>query len=300
MDLAKPENPFFDYTPCNYFSGNVICDKIPLDEVKKVFRRTSFPRLASAKLILHPYIFIDKFIPEDVFGTKLILDINLEYSSDSGGDIELQVDANAFRSTKSYTNQFKIHTIDCTNLNLGFLSGFDKLIYLDLTNIFNIQYCLPSLPPLPNLNYLDISYCTGMNHLNIFPTLTNGLKGFSFDGDVDNIMTSYNDDTVGRIIDWLLLSSANTLKDLGITYMNRMTRIPNKIASFKALERLWLNENNISTIKFGAFSFSVPVSLLHIGGNEMKEIEPGAFQGKHDNVTLYTLQTFYEFLNICH
>jgi len=292
MELVKPGNPF-DYTPCNYSSGNVICDKIPLEEVKKVFRRTSFPRLASAKLILHPYIFIDKFIPEDVFGTKLILDINLEYSSDSGGDIELQVDANAFRATKSYTNQFKIKTIDCTHLNLGFLSGFDKLTYLDLTNIFNIQYCLPGLPPLPNLNYLHMRYCTGMDHLNIFPALTNGLKGFSLTGDVYqiNLFTTYNDDTVERIIDWLLLSSANTLKDLGITDMKRMARIPNKIGSFKALERLWLNKNNISSIQAEAFSFSAPVSLLHIGSNGLKGIEPGAFQGKR-MIMLYTFQPF--------
>jgi len=65
--------------------------------------------------------------------------------------------------------------------------------------------------------------------------------------------------------------------------MNQVTRVPHKIASFKALRKVWLHHNRISTIKSGAFSFSVPVSLLNIKDNGIKEIEPGAFQGKHKN-----------------
>jgi len=122
-----------------------------------------------------------------------------------------------------------------------------------------------------------------MNHLNLFPNLTKGLKVFHFWGNVNNIHTIYNDETVERIIDWLLLSSANTLEEMTITYMNQVTRVPYKMSSFKALERVSLGSNNISTIKSGAFSFSAPVSSLGIQENGIMEIEPGAFRGIHNN-----------------
>jgi len=124
-----------------------------------------------------------------------------------------------------------------------------------------------------------------MNRLNIFPTLTNGLGIFRFFGDIHNKDKAYNDETVDRVMDWLLLSSSETLEEMKIAYMNQVTRVPLKIESFKALRRLWLYENSISTIKSGAFSFSVPVSELNIRGNGIRGIEPGAFQGKNDSAT---------------
>jgi len=152
----------------------------------------------------------------------------------------------------------------------------------------NIQNCLPKLPPLPRLIELDISYCSGIDKLNTFPNLINGLKQFKFFGELDKIDTIYNDATVDRIVDWLLLSSANTLEEIIIADMNQVTRVPPKIASFKALRKLRLTENKISTIKHRALSFSVPVAELSIEASGIKEIEPGAFQGKH-YVALQTL-----------
>jgi len=131
------------------------------------------------------------------------------------------------------------------------------------------------------LTSLDFQYCAGLNELNILPALKNGLKAVQFFGSINNIQETINDATAARIMDWLLLSSANTLQDLEIVFMNQVTRVPDKIASFKALRNLWLNGNSISVIKSGAFSFSVPVSFLSIPGNRMKVIEPGAFQGIH-------------------
>jgi len=275
--------PAFDYKPCNHSNGNVVCDKFPLKEVQKAFKRSSFPRPASVKLILQPYISNERFIPEDIFGTKQILDISIRYPKSSCCDNKLQVDANAFRSTKSFTNNFTIGRFDCTLLDLKFLSGFDKLTQLYLHNIYNIHNCLPSLPPLPRLVTFFLKYCTGMNNLNIFPSLTNGLEKVRFYSTVTNIHTHYNDEIVDRIINWLLLSSANTLEEMTIINMDQMTRVPHKIPSFKALKNVWLQDNRISTIKSGSFSFSVPVSLLNIQGNRIREIEPGAFQGMHNN-----------------
>jgi len=96
--------------------------------IKSPLRRNTLPnRLASIKLGLQPHIFTETFIPEDVFGTKEILDIWIKFplEVDANSSLILQVDSNAFRSTKTYT---KIFTI-------GFLSGFDKLIELQFSNI---------------------------------------------------------------------------------------------------------------------------------------------------------------------
>jgi len=283
MESIDPQNLAFDYSPCGHTNGNVVCNKVPLEEVQKAFRRTPFPRLLSVKLVLQPDVFSETIIPEDVFGTKRILDISIEYELSSCCYIKLQVDADAFRSTKSYTNQLKLYAFDCILLDLGFLSGFDKMTELKFGVIDNIQHCFPSLPPLPNLNFLEMTWVKGMNHLNSFPTLTNGLKVFRLFGDVYNSDKAYNDETVDRIMDWLLLSSSETLEEIKIADMNQLTQVSLKISSFKALRKLWLYDNSISTIKSGAFSFSVPVSELTIRGNGIREIEPGAFQGKHDN-----------------
>jgi len=264
-----------------------------------VFKRTSLPRLASVKLILQPFIFSETFIPEGVFGTKRILDIEIEYPYEAlvNRSLSLEVDADAFRSTKNYTTDFLINVIDCTLLDLSFLSGFNQLTKLLLANIHNIQHCLSSLPSLPRLIKLVFEHCSGMNELYAFPILTNGLRDFRFrtdDGSKFQSNKNINDETVDRFMDWLLLSSSNTLEEMEITYMNQVTRVPHKIASFKALRKVWLHDNNISSIKSGAFSFSVPVSLLSIHRNGIKEIEPGAFQGKYDKDFLIIY--LYQFL----
>ncbi len=249
-----------------------------------MFIRTKFPDiLDSVALILQPYIFSETIIPEDVFGVNRMRRILLEYPYGTfiNRSLSLQIDPNAFRSSKSYTNKFELRFIDCTLLDLSFLSGFDNLTELWFFHIDNIHRCLSSLPPLPKLARLEFFSCEGMNELHTFPSLINGLNKVLFDG--ENV--TYNDETVDRILDWLLLSSSETLEEMKMAYMNQVTRVPLKISSFKALRRLWLYENSISTIKSGAFSFSVPVSELNIRGNGIRGIEPGAFQGKNDSAT---------------
>lgn len=157
----------------------MVCDQVPLDDVQKVFKRTSFPRLASVKLTLQPYTLEETVILADIFGTKRILDIWIQYPLGVlvNRSLRLQVDVNAFRSTQNYTNKFTIDAIDCTLMDLGFLSGFDKLAHFSFWNIDNIQHCLPSLPnTLPRLTKLYFKHCSGLNELDTFPTLTNGLE----------------------------------------------------------------------------------------------------------------------------
>ncbi len=132
-----------DYTPCSYTLEDVECDQVPLEEVQKVFKRNYFTKLISVKLILQRIS--ETFIPENVFETKQILDILIDYPNEvhpfTTRSLDLQVDADAFQSTKSYTNNFTIDNIDCTLLDLKFLTGFAKLTRLVFSNIHNIQHC---------------------------------------------------------------------------------------------------------------------------------------------------------------
>ena len=127
-----------------------------------------------------------------------------------------------------------------------------------------------SLPPLPLLNRLDVLQSKGMNQLSKFPNLTNGLIKAKFGGGENDAQYSLNNEATNRIIDWLLLSSTNTLEEIIFVNMTKLTRVPHKISSFKALKELWLYGNNISSIKSGAFSFSVPVSTLSIEKKQNK------------------------------
>lgn len=283
MASTKSEIPLLDYFPCSYYNGDVLCDKVPLEEVQKVFRKNSIPILNLAQLILKPFILTETFVPEDILGRKRALNLKIQYPILQGimnESLSLQVDPNAFRFTKSYTKKFFLNHIDCTLLDLNFLKGFDKLTTVHFTNVWNIQFCLPSLPPLPSLSMMEIEYCSGLDKFYEFPMLTNGLKAFvirGFENDISERI--FTDKTVGRILEWVLLSSSDTLEELGIENSTQVTQVPRQLSSFKTLRWLWIYSNNITTIKKGAFIFTAPVYILDIKENGIKEIEQGAFEG---------------------
>ncbi len=222
-------------------------------------------------------------IPMDILTNSITANLHVQYTYGSvpNGSLKLQVDPNAFQSTKNYTKYFQMDTIECGLLDLKFLSGFDRLTKLTFTNIYDIQHCLPSLPSLPSLTSLNISFCTGMNEIFGFPPLTNGLEEILFRGSEKDPDRSFNDETVDRVMDWIVSSSSETLEEMKLVMMKKVTQVPRHLASFKALERFWLHNNNISKIKSGELSFSSSaVSLINLAGNELEEIEPGAFQGE--------------------
>ena len=141
----------------------------------------------------------------------------------------------------------------------------------------NVHHSLPTLPSdLPNLQLLDFQGCSGLRELTNFPNLTNGLTFFSLKA-VSEIL---DDETLSKMLDWVLLSSSNTLEYLRIEESNSITQVPQHISSFKALKSLIFRYNNVSTIKTGLFNLTAPVTYLHLHANGIKFIEPGAFHGK--------------------
>lgn len=268
----------FDYSPCTYSLGDVTCDGVIIEEVQHIFRRTIIPILHSFTLSIRPETNLR--IPENVLDNKRAMEIEILHPWNYDGvkqSSSIQVDANAFLSTRNFTKALKIENMNCSHLDLHFLNGFNQLTNLTMNNMRDIHVCANTLPVFPRLTTLNLhsSYST----LDFFPLLTNGLKVALFWGNEDYPDYTLHDENIDQTMDWLLLSSSNTLEELTIKQMRRLTRVPRQISSFKALRKLWLNENGLSTIKPGALSFSAPVSSLNIFGNGITEIKPGSFQG---------------------
>ena len=78
------------------------------------------------------------------------------------------------------------------------------------------------------------------------------------------------------------LSSVGT-DGLGCLSMagNRLPVIPERLieSKFHQLECIYLQFNNIQTLKNGSFNFITKLDHLSLEGNQLNHIEPGAFQG---------------------
>ena len=213
------------------------------------------------------------------------------------------MDRNAFQSTGHYTKIVILSGIECSQLDLSFLNTFGQLTDLRLENINNIQNCLPTLPPLPNLSKLEIDNCIGMhqldttlqttqmfynpnhNYTNIpnFPILINGLETFKLSGRKNCVDELLNDEAISRIMNWLDDSSTKTLRELQFEDLKQMTEVPrivpNPVSFFNVVNKLWMFNTNISSIRAGTIVFSAPVSVFGLVASGLKEIEPGAIQG---------------------
>jgi len=262
----------------------IICEEVPIEQIKNVFHRTAFPTLTSVDLTIQPYKLSETLIPENILGNKRVSSITIGYSSGHSvnSSLSLQVHPEAFQSTKTFTKSFTVTSIDCSLLDFTFLSGFDQLTDLSFWGVWKIQRCLSSLPSLKSLTTLSFGDSNGLSELyrSDLPTLTNGLKSITFNGEQydfpDYALTTKSLD---RVLDWLLISSSGTLESMTITKMTKLTQVPVQIPSFKALRKLWLYATNISTIKTGALAFPGPLYSLYLANNNIQEIEPGAFQG---------------------
>ncbi len=176
-----------------------------------------------------------------------------------------------------------------------FLSGFNQLKNLTICSCFRLQFCLPSLPPLPSLTILDLSHITGLAEIETFPNLVNGLQFASFipyEADDDEM---WNDATVNNLVDWILLSSSDSLEFLTLKDNKYMTEVPHQIPFFTSLKYLNMANNRIHAVSRGALSFHKPVNFLNLNHNKIRSIQPGAFHGKHilpcyhyDAITMYS------------
>ena len=265
---------------CSTEYDEVQCENVPIENIKAFFQMndTSITNnlFDSIRLILRSG---DESIPADILGNKKTEELVIRYEYREDPIALLKVDVNAFQSTKNTTKSLELRNFDSSQLDLGFLTGFNQLTDLIFNNVRHIQKSLSTLPLLPKLTGLKFDNVGIINDRIItFPTLTTGgLKRFQFIN-FDEKQTA--DALVSRLLDWILLSSANSVEVLILSGVG-ITNIPSQILSFTALKHLDLSVNSIQTIKNGALRFSAPVFSLRLASNKINSIEPGAFQGIH-------------------
>ena len=114
--------------------------------------------------------------------------------------------------------------LDVKQLDFNFLQGFNNVYFLGITQDLNMDQSLPTLPALPSLRTLLITFTTGLNEA-FQLSQVNGLSSFNAD------YSEIDERGAVRLLDWIMPSSIETLYDLSMIG-NRMGSIPKQLSSF--------------------------------------------------------------------
>ncbi|XP_057375601.2 slit homolog 3 protein-like [Daphnia carinata] len=262
-----------DYTPCTCDSStgrwDVICDQVPIEQVKSLFNRTTPQDLASFRLTT---AFNEtNGIPDNLLGNSRASGIIINCLEAS---YELQINDNAFISSANFTKTVTINGCYLIQQrNFMFLSGFGDMTSLNIYNSRNFTSFL-GIPSQSSLYYISILNSRGFE--NLLDSDAVALPGLRILYLYDNDM---NDLAVSNVLKALALSSLESLEELRL-YNNRLTRIPAMISSFSKLSQLMMANNKIDLIVTRSLAFYGDVSYLHLGNNNIRTIEPSAF-GAH-------------------
>lgn len=186
----------------------------------------------------------------------------------------LQLNADAFRASQSVLQTLNVENCELSSLNWTFLSGFNNLSSLTINYASNLHATFYTLPLLPALSSLTLYSITNLNQWTTFPPLSsNGLTQA-------NIIYNYDlgDAAIGRILYWMLYTSASTMTSLSIA-ANTLTIVPRQIASFTELTSFSFY-NNLAPLTISAGSLALPkLSEIYLDNSRITSIEPGAFGG---------------------
>ena len=270
-----------DYSPCSCarrFDGvvSITCEEIPLAEVRAVFDKNTGFDLHD--LLLYPQS-SELIITANVLGLKHRITNNLRlYCPYFNGDYQLRIDPDAFASSKNSLQMMTTYHCDLARFNFDFLTGFDELNRIDIYYSTSVQLAgWATMPPLPGLLNLGIVESGNLNAWISFPNL---VKGLDFVYLLDDGIT---DATMERILDWVLLSSRNSLTGLSVN-QNALTRVPPQVASFSQLNLLSFDRQRtppgLPSLSANSFNFASPVSYFSFSGSGLSTIQDGTFRGK--------------------
>ncbi len=231
-----PEN----LSPCtceNDYGDRVIvhCFDVPMEEVKTVFNKTNSP-IDIYDLYLTIRLSGD-FIPADLLGQSKIFGYLKLFGytyGDGRNQSSVTVDPNAFRSSNNSLSVLHLANIDTSQLDFGFLTGFQNLTLLYFEYLVtNFDRSLPTLPSdsLPSLTNLIFYGSPDLNKA--FDSGDFFLHG---NGVTDLTIWNCGLDEIGfaKLLDWLLPSSAQTLRTFEIDG-NGIRSTPEQMASLTNL-----------------------------------------------------------------
>lgn len=265
-----------NYSPCRCAENEkgilITCEGVDPEEVRTVFNRTKSNADLHILYMSPSKTAASYEIPADVLNGRRTDYIQIECLS-AQANVELQVDADAFRSTSTKTGAFDIRNCDLYRMDFNFLRGFNRLKEFSIESCTNIQQSIRTLPLLPALEQLEIVASRGLPGSSFRNLEEVGLQTLRLENNGD-----LKDDLVQTILKSLTARSIVSLRSLHIAD-NLLTIVPPEVARFNYLSSIDLENNKLTQLLNGQFRFYVPVDRLNLGHNLISSIAPEAFQG---------------------
>lgn len=258
-------------------------------KVKIVFNKTDPPINLELLSLSSDRSDEDFVIPADLLGQNRVL-WKLRLQGNSQSFQLLRVHVNAFRSSSNTLQSLDVSLLDASHLNLIFLKGFQNVKEIAFSNVSNLELSLPTLPSMPALKDLYINYFHGYQsgdlnkkwrfQNNIISHLQgNGLSKLVLSG-----TRKLDQHGLVQLLDWILPSSSQTLKEFLVLDGAKIDSIPRQLSSLKRLEKLTIENNQVNmTIPSRSIYMSSDVGkravIIQLSSNRVVRVESGAFQG---------------------
>lgn len=228
----------------------------------------------------------------------------------------LNFDPKSFRSSKDYTQSINITNCDLSLLNYNFLESFSALGNLYYFDVANLSSSLASLPCLPSLSKLNVKESLDFEGFDLFPVSNVPVLSILSILSCPKFMVMPNVPSLTKLtIDncpmfnhWDVVAQLSQLVDVSLNRLsektitnalvaftasplidkivilnltnNRLMKVPEQIQYFSQLRQVHLAYNAISEVNYGSLAFTSPyLEHLTFMWNELKSIEPSAFQG---------------------
>ena len=260
----------------------IFCHYKMIDSIPEIFASTNALGIEQLRIInsCSERKVTDKFvIPKDILANHWVT-----YSIRFGPCYEckerqlLQVDPEAFWSSRNSVKELAFAAFDMLGLNYSFLDNFNHLEILAIHNCSNVHFL--EFPFLPNLRQLLIyNDCRGLNDWAFLQPISNGLEIFYLK---NNLM---RDGDINRLLEcWLLKGQTKYTLTTLILEQNSLTHIPEQLKYFSKLQKIWISHQNEPGFK----ALSTPIifsdntiayNFIDLSSNHISHIEPGFFQG---------------------
>lgn len=266
---------------------NVICLGVPFAEIKTTFAADA-GFLDINRFDVVPEVG-DSIIPAELLGSHRARIIHLA----SCGVNLMEIDAEAFKSSSTITEEFTSINCDVGKITWSFLNGFSSLNLLQLEGASKIQ-SLGSLPSLPSLKRLSLTTCQGFGPLTFPGTSLTELQIL--------VMTENGAELTHRKVESILrtLTAAKTFQFLSLKDNPSINRIPDALAMLTALHSLDLSLCDIATVTSGSLSFSAPaVKTLSLENSKLSTISDNSFDNGMEFYEGFGCKTYlnYPFLS---
>ena len=279
------------YFPC-HCSHNlgrlfIFCEG-DVDNITNVFKKSTPADIGQFNLHLSSQSARHFYLPPNFLGDRrLSHKLSISCSELTGSNnVSLEIDLNAFSSSKNTLQRFSIMECEASRLDFSFLSGFHKLEELIMINLANLAKTNWSrMPALHSLKSFGLSIDEPATYwketaIDNLPKCPNALEKVSLQ--LDHFGDGISDTILKNFID----SSGETLTNLNI-YTANLTRIPSNLSSFKRLhtfELICKASAKIKVIESNSFNFTVPINVLVIMNCGIEDIELFALLGRPDYI----------------